>query len=252
MESPIVHSLHEFTRHVEYVENDWELSLFRGQSSDLKLIPSIGRLKLSYSKLIENEKVIIKEFQDGSVPYYSTRLENIWEWLALAQHYGLPTRFLDWSRNPYAALWFAVNNPAKSNDQIGVVWILRPSDSDNATRKEMNSIECSRHVIYQPRLITERITAQSAYFTVHKGLRNDTNFEPLEESKEFRHKLTKLLIPSDRFAHFRFHLNRFGINDGSIYPGLEGLSKQIRRNCSLAEDENWVNTNIDDDNSKKF
>lgn len=177
------------------------------------------------------------------MPYYSTPLKNVWEWLALAQHHGLPTRFLDWSRNPFAALWFAVNQAAKDKDQFGVVWMLRPGEEDHPTEKEMNSIECKRHMVYEPRLITERITAQSAFFTVHKGLRNDTHFEPLEESKEFKNKLTKFIIPGDKFAHFRFHLNKFGINDASIYPGLEGLSKQIKNTWSLAADEDWVNIN---------
>ena len=81
---------------------------------------------------------------------------------------------------------------------------------------------------------------QSAYFTVHKSSRDGTTLEPLEESKEFKSKLTKLIIRGDRFAHFRFHLDRFGINDASIYPGLDGLSKQVRRKWALAEDEGWV------------
>lgn len=49
MESPIVNTLHEFTRLVEFIDKDWEPSLFRGQSHDHKLIPSVGRLKLSYN-----------------------------------------------------------------------------------------------------------------------------------------------------------------------------------------------------------
>lgn len=245
MEPKVASTLFEFTQLVEFVERDWELSLFRGQSQDFRLVPSIGRLKLSYERLIENEKAILKEFQDGSVPYYSTPLVNIWEWLALAQHHGLPTRLLDWTRNPFAALWFAVNDEPTSENQTGVVWILRPNDEDYPTKKEMNNITCERHMVYQPRLITERITAQSAFFTVHKGLSDSTEFEPLEKSEEFKDKLTKLIIPGDRFAHFRFHLNRFGINDASIYPGLDGLSRQIKRNWSLAKDENWVNINSD-------
>jgi hypothetical protein len=56
------------------------------------------------------EDDIFKSFKRKSRSYLSCIPEDDWEWLAVARHYGLPTRFLDWTKNPLVALYFAVND----------------------------------------------------------------------------------------------------------------------------------------------
>jgi hypothetical protein len=126
--SETITSFDEFAKLLK--KYDGESILFRGQAEhDWELIPKLGRksLKLTASDVRVAEKDIFKKFDLESRPYLPASVETDWDRLVLAQHHGLPTRLLDWSKNPLAALWFAVENPAKE-DKPGVVWVFEFKD----------------------------------------------------------------------------------------------------------------------------
>ena len=231
MESATVATLTEFTRIVEESSDDQAVALFRGQAQDLPLLPAIARERLTYGHtygdLLRGEQDMLEEFQRHSVPFLRWAPATALDWLALAQHHGLPTRLLDWSLNPFAALWFAVNRPPAAG-QDGVVWILRPGDDDFVKAAEQRQWAFPRHAVFAPRHVSERMPAQGAWFTVHGSQRARPVFQPLEDSEQLSGKLTKIAIPAGRFAHFRFHLNGVGINAASLFPGLDGVCAHIR------------------------
>jgi hypothetical protein len=78
--------------------------VFRGQGADYPLIPKICRLKPK-GDLLQVEKILLKEFKRSNPLLVQQQSPlNDWDYLTLGQHFGLPTRLLDWSNNALTGL----------------------------------------------------------------------------------------------------------------------------------------------------
>ena len=108
---------------------------FRGQSKRVhegySLKPSIARYDhlgtLPLAALEQLEYEVLETFSNHLLTYVQHRPMTPWEELAIAQHHGLPTRFMDWTTNPLVALYFAVRNTnGRSGDSAVFVLISNP------------------------------------------------------------------------------------------------------------------------------
>lgn len=209
-----------------------EQVVFRGQRRQQPLLPSVAR----NAEYVRAELEVFNEFKREALPYLDYVPASDWQWLAVAQHNGLPTRLLDWTKHSLAALWFTVERPPH-DDQSGVVWVYG-YDSEYLISSEQcrkTPFEISETRIYFPDHVFPFIQAQSGLFTVHH--RADDHFIPMEELSDADLLLTKIEIPAGAFSTIRYHLFRGGIHPASLFPGLTGLVKRIRFQHELLDDE---------------
>jgi hypothetical protein len=109
-----ISSLVEFTTAVEQARQSANGPLwFRGVGdSDYTLEPSLFRHPKRRESLdvLELEHELLLRFRQRSVPYLDRTVGDDWDCLFLMQHFGVPTRLLDWSENPFVALYFALTS----------------------------------------------------------------------------------------------------------------------------------------------
>jgi hypothetical protein len=235
--TPVVESVSSFlalieaTKSTEVARGNTSDFLFRGQGADKPLLPKIARISPK-GELPKVERLVLGEFERLSPPFREFEPNDKWDLLALAQHHGLPTRLLDWSYSPLAALWFCVGKRPRKDDrdnyQDGVVWILKTRREDflNSPTSESPFAQ-GKTRIFRPRSIARRILAQDGVFTCHK-LTAEGRFVALNKNRTYKHRLVKVIIPAAQFATLREQLVASGVSNASLFPDLDGLARHLQ------------------------
>jgi hypothetical protein len=211
-------------------------AMFRGQAnSSWPLLPSIARYADAlepdgYECILDLEDHLLGRFRILGTPFRDFRNMPRFEQLIHAQHYGLPTRLLDWSTNPLKALFFAVEDPQLDSTD-GAVHMTRPRFWAEGTTNLENDGE---HAACFPELLHERISAQDACvlaFPLSKSSMEvpELSAVTLPRSLEFLHKFT---VPSSCKRKLRKQLAVLGITHRTVYPGLEGTTRWIKSELS--------------------
>src|SRR6266536_1773190 len=165
---PTIKSVIGFMEWVTMDEVGLYFEMYRGHlNKKWKLEPSIVRyakdtgLAKVYKSISDIENRLIEQFEKYSTPYKNYRSVSYLEKLIDGQHYGLPTRLLDWTTNPLKALYFAVENP-KYDNVDGIVYGFAAGGLEGT--KDVR-LEEDRLAVFLPELLNERLSAQEGCFT---------------------------------------------------------------------------------------
>jgi len=218
----IKYKVTSFNDFLDYVEDivGYDINLFRGQSSNFPLLPSIARIKPDFdSTNVEIE--MLEDLKRRSSLLIKHPLATDWEWLVLAQHFGLRTRLLDWTSNPLVALWFACSNHVHVKSS-SYVYMLSANNNMLINTNE-SPFKTARTRILRPSLNNERIVSQSGWFTAHKFSSKVKKFVSLETNIETKQQIAEIEIPSKFKNEFLEKLSIFGVNNRTVFPDLVGL-----------------------------
>lgn len=203
-------------------------SWFRGQANvGWQLLPKAGRTEY----LLPDNRDLgrFKDWRNQAIAYEQIPESDL-ESLAIAQHHGLATRLLDWTKNPLVATYFAINSDPTSD---GVVYILDVLNEFATIATPLENLKNYDGVIcFIPRAIAPRIINQGGLFTIH----NPPDKEILQAPSRFNKdelNLKKLIIPKEMKEEVASMLSDYGINESFLFPGLDGLSRQNNRKTEL-------------------
>lgn len=235
---------------------------FRGaKRASLKLVPG------AYWRKECDEQSLFLSFKTSAPSYVTNRPATDWEWYFLAQHYGLPTRLLDWTESSLTALYFALTLPggkcvdADPNDSP-VVWAMDPSHLNQATHSLQDAYlfipdekrlinwlphacgrgkpalpfdedpdfkDNSKPVAIFPTRHNPRLVAQRGVFTVH-----GTEETPIDEVfvnalSDGAPRIAKFLIDPHVCPKLLRDLTALGIDQTALFPEPASLAVDLMR-----------------------
>jgi hypothetical protein len=235
-----ISSFSEFCRQIDYYlqlgEKENIKVIFRGQkTASFKLLPMVYRNKQDINHY-EIEREMLEEFKsklNEKHPEFHKEFSNDWELLALAQHYGMPTRLLDWTYDQYIALWFACKDSFKEDEILtSEVFVYLVDDHDIADQK-LAPFMADSYTVYKPDFSywNERLNAQRGAFTIHSYNHEAKRVVAFDYHKKINVSIATLQIYEPDRAQMIEELKKVGIEEKVVFPDTDPKSQDLLWLC---------------------
>lgn len=225
---------------------------FRGLAlADHDLSNSLIRLSRGRIDINKLELSMLRNFRKYAHAQAVAGADSVWHWLALGQHHGLPTRLVDWTYSPFVALHFATEDP-RCFDDDGVVWCVNFVKANQLLPEQLKAILLEEHsdtftvemltefpslrafdalgrepfvIFIEPPSLDTRILNQFALFSLMP-----TATARLDRWLEAHPDLfRRVTVPAELKWEVRDKLDQANINERTLFPGLDGLSRWLVR-----------------------
>ena len=228
--------------------------LFRGMpDTSYHLTTSLRRNCANKQKILEG--LILSNFTKYAIREDPSLEKSIWRQMIVGQHFGLPTRLLDWSHSSLIALHFATSETdfARTDKRDGIVWRIDTTElagllpkryrealdkgkTSTFTEPIFNSVVSSTDqydqdmgdrsmVIIEPPSVDQRIINLYSYFSIIPHEMTDVE----GFLNAYTQNTVKYVIRKEVRWELRDLLDQFNVSERIVYPGLDGLSMWIAR-----------------------
>lgn len=225
------------------------IPFYRGHSRfEWELAPAVFREPCK-----GDERSMLNDFRNRAPVRYadSPAAHDLCSWLSLAQHYGLPTRVLDWTLSPLVAAYFATVPDATNDERPGAIWVLNAKKLNEMTadgggilcfsmdNKEVEELVKPAFddkftgpgnvIAVLPSERDLRLFAQQSVFTLHgdrKSLQEWREVLIPDEAEHGQLLMCAVLSPEAK-VQIRSDLERLGIHEASLFPDLANLARYI-------------------------
>lgn len=240
--------------------------IFRGQKNTAGFKSSLERaaeyFDLDWATVPKFEEGIIRKFQRQFHQYGLTLpdQDNRMEWLAWMQHYGAPTRLLDWTYSLFVAAYFAIEFtetecalwalnvdwwapkaqavfPEDAKTRLKEDTFLKRPETFNAVFKAVPPIPLV--YVVNPFRLNERLVIQQGCFLCPGDTTKpfEDNLAALQTSSDAENNLIMLRIdsPVDVKKELLRNLHRMNMNRATLFPGLDGFAQALRTHMVFEE-----------------